>query len=360
VALFGHNLERVLIPLTEKDIWSLNCLFFIWWSYFDEDNGKESAVSLMLTLPRVISPALDYEIAKAIKVLSIERLFSDISVLYLGIDEEKDIYLRQECFEQQFEQLPPLGMKSGPNEQFFRSIRYSTACNTTLLHETDMTPVSPDWMSSVKELVEKSEKFWVLGSSYKGSNRLGPDISRHVNGNAFYATGHQDFMDFVSSTWLPELESMCKILPDTAYDIWLSRYYHQQSANGFSNLSVHEYQRLGLIQDLHRTTASIHSCCIEVDKVSINRLRELEKTGVSLIHSKGAVLASLCLGLEYMLARKGLSESSAPLLSLLASLRLSPIDNDAKVKINAILKHCLFGRLAKAKECLVSLQDYEF
>lgn len=77
----------------------------------------------------------------------------------------------------------------------------------------------------------------MLGSSYKGNVMLGPDIIGHINGAAVYSSGNSSFQEFCDNYWEPGVEEMCKDLPDTAYDIWLSRMQHKNSAepNAWAN-----------------------------------------------------------------------------------------------------------------------------
>src|SRR5690348_8356323 len=130
---------------------------------------------------------------------------------------EENIYIRSGQDRPAY--IPRMGLKSGPNTQFFKSIR--DCCNgenTVLMNEVDCFPVSKYWLSRIANLVQGAEPFWVLGSPYRGYGRLGSDIVAHVNGNALYGVGTTGFNDVLMKYWYEGLVDAISINPEMAYD----------------------------------------------------------------------------------------------------------------------------------------------
>lgn len=308
-----HRLDAILIPATAGEAKALSLLFFIWRCYAERNAGESSRLAVIITIASKHNNELHATITKLIKVYEVDKIFANVEIVFLGIPEDQDIYIRhdQDCHLE----IPPYGLKSGPNIQFFESARLCSEANTVLLNESDMYPISPTWVRDITTITSQSEPFWVLGSVYRGSQKLGPDIASHINGNAFYATGHEDFARYLNDIWAPGVKNMCKTLPDTAYDIWFSRHYHASLNTRFDKISANEYSLLTEASLKQRTTMAIANLSIMTDKISVEKLVNLERSGCSLVHAKQALGPALAKSI------KAVSQSRRNSISLAAFTR---------------------------------------
>lgn len=219
----GNDLTAVLVPLTGREVDQLDFLFFLWglFAINSEVAGSESPadVQLIVSLDGEHSQKLQADINQSFEHYGLHRIFSGVSVYFCEMTPEENIYVRMG--QEPPAHVPPLGLKSGPNTQFFRSLsRFCEGQKTVLLNEVDCFPVRSDWLQRLKLLVSGSEAFWVMGSPYRGSGKLGPKILAHVNGNALYGVGMPGFADFLLE-WETTLREELKQSPDLAYDEYL-------------------------------------------------------------------------------------------------------------------------------------------
>lgn len=219
----GNSLTAVMIPLTERETGQLDVLFFLWGLYAIADGalGKaaQADVGLIISLDGQRSQKLEDDIAQAFGHYGLHRIFRGLGVHFCEMTPEENIYVRMG--QEPPDHIPPLGLKSGPNTQFFRSLsKFCGGQKTVLLNEADCFPERGDWLERMKLLVSGSESFWVMGSPYRGSTRLGPKILAHVNGNALYGVGMPGFAEFLQG-WEASLREELKQKPDLAYDEYL-------------------------------------------------------------------------------------------------------------------------------------------
>ena len=152
----------------------------------------------------------------------------------------------------------PYGSKSGPNLQFFMSIKY--LCNkiqaankgAVVLLETDAIPVKNYWIMMLDSVIAKLPEFWLAGSRYKGKSILSPAIQGHINGNAIYGIGASGFLEFLE-TWERVLLHCVKKRHWIAYDVALDWFSYYSSC---LNLTIVQddldilRQYLGRVQDV--------------------------------------------------------------------------------------------------------------
>ena len=126
----------------------------------------------------------------------------------------------------------PYGTKSGPNQQFFRTMRALRQLGVAapcLLLEVDAFPTRPQWLFELDAVIGSAD-FLIAGSAYAGQSRLAPQISRHFNGNSVYGLGHRQFDDFLSA-WERLLLHCLKFMPALAYDIVLEWFRNRSAAD---------------------------------------------------------------------------------------------------------------------------------
>jgi len=189
-------------------------------------NSGSCSCKLIITLDCAYNAEIEARIRFYFEQLDLVAIFNSVQVLFCNIPDEENIYVRHGLPPPAH--IPKLGLKSGPNTQFFKSIlEFCGGENTVLLNEVDCFPVGPDWLLRIAGLVGGSEPFWVLGSPYRGYGKLGPDIVAHVNGNALYGVGMNGFRDDLITYWYDGLLCAISTTPDIAYDIFLTHSYHE-------------------------------------------------------------------------------------------------------------------------------------
>lgn len=287
-----QHLECIAIPMTSMEVNALPILFFIWrlyglMNYEDAEAARKPC--LVITLPNGKN-SIHEKIYRLFSIYELGSLFSDVRVIDLQISPEEDIYIRDA---RDYDRtIPRLGLKSGPNKQFFQTMRICSEFSCTLLNEVDMLPLTTDWLDKLANVIPPNNDFMVLGSRYSGEAKLGPDIARHINGNAIYNTGNPAFQEFLDTVWEPGVEEMCKDQPDTAYDIWFSRHYYQCMNSAFRSLSPYAYTRLHEYDQKFIATHVIANV-LPTDQSWYNHLGYHISNGVTLLHGKTAAALSL-------------------------------------------------------------------
>lgn len=151
------------------------------------------------------------------------------------IEPTQSFYERDKSIERFDTNRHPYGKKSGPNIQFFRSLRKiatkQPSLSGLLLLETDAHPILNNWIFELNQRIQWfGDKVYVAGSRPVIANTIGP-IQNHINGNAIYNLGNSDFFNFLQF-WEEILIESIKLNPDLAYDVALEWSYH---TSRFSN-----------------------------------------------------------------------------------------------------------------------------
>ena len=209
----------ILIPMTPRELGELDLLFAIWHVYRGFNVEFCRHLDVHITLSAGHTASIENKITRSWEVFSMDQLFNDLKIHFLEISAEEDIYIRHGQAISTDYHIPRLGLKSGPNTQFFRSLELVANYSHAFLHETDLIPFSKHWSRQLHKEIQGSKSAWVIGAQYSGDAVLQADILGHINGSAIYASGSLEFQDFCSTHWEPALESACKIDPDIAYDI---------------------------------------------------------------------------------------------------------------------------------------------
>lgn len=274
----------IAIPTTPREEGELALLAACWRLL---SNGAPIANHLLITYSSERNPYLESRVLNLLRTLEIDLLFKSIEIAFLGIPPHEDIYVRHD--QSHLGPLPRLGLKSGPNLQFFQTINAARSSPVCFLNETDVYPITENWHDQLNDCVDQD--FWVLGSKYCGEGKLGDDIADHINGAAIYNTGDENFIRFCSEIWEPELENMCKSMPDTAYDIWLSRFRHHILETSLSaNYQNGVITRAFDFHAKHKEVAVIANLTLPHDYRSTDILRT---QGCALVHGKHFKLDAL-------------------------------------------------------------------
>jgi hypothetical protein len=227
-------ISTILVPTTTKELAELSRLFFAWHACQRIKASCENQLKLKTRQPRLLitfpSPQ-DEKIARYVKdlfaIYALDEVFSGVDISFLAINPADDIYIKSIPFGsripllKRIKPLPQFGLKSGPNLQFFESIKLCDTSGLTLLNETDMLPIAPNWIEICNEAIPSGVDFLVAGATYLGNQDLPARIALHLNGNALYNTSSKYFMEEYLPLWRQSLASMCKFKLNAAYDIWL-------------------------------------------------------------------------------------------------------------------------------------------
>lgn len=289
-----HKLECIAIPLTAKQLVELRCLLEAWDLCF-RVGGDRCAAEIVLLI--TVSGEYDAKVKRAIEDAlgsnnHIGR-FKLIRVEFLGIPKAMDIYLKSGDV-WSGKSLPKYGRKHGPNEQFFLTMKLCESYNTTLLNETDMYPIKSDWLKLSIERIGNENHFLILGGLYRGAMRLPPMYERHLNGNAFYATGHPGFKSGLVPAWERGLAALCTSMDSAAYDIWLAYTYHQLLFHFDSTTSDVEYLReISRYYYLSVDGFVIWNACLPGDRLSEGLIAALVDSGYLFVHGRGLVQTAI-------------------------------------------------------------------
>jgi hypothetical protein len=138
-----------------------------------------------------------YDEVKLLEYISKVTIFKSSFIHNLNIPSELDIYVRDKWY---YEQIPPLGLTSGPNIMFLEAIKYCfDKFDTVLVLETDCYLKQNCFEVSVSYIRTLSD-FLISGSRYIGYQKfdnLFSPINLHLNGVGFYNTGSQEFKKLV-------------------------------------------------------------------------------------------------------------------------------------------------------------------
>jgi len=158
---------------------------------FNNDQGKKFVSNIR-------SEFIKYEMG---------RFFCNLDFFFLNLSGESDLYQRNYSFA-----AGSQGYKAGPNNQFFETMRLSATVGMYIfLMEVDCIPIRPNWLGRLITITENSERFFVMGSAYRGRGTLGASYARHINGNAVYAVGDPDFQRFIEFFWEPRLREVVEM-----------------------------------------------------------------------------------------------------------------------------------------------------
>lgn len=165
--------------------------------------------------------------------------FSSLEFEYCELSEAEDRY------EQDYTKpAGPNGYKPGPNNQFFRAMELLRPYGRyVFMMENDCLPIRPNWLGELQRILEGGESLWVLGSLYRGVGPLDERWRVHLNGNAVYAVGDEEFQQFLREVWRPALSRLLPDVPTLAYDCVLPLHFTNGAAAP-ANESWELYQRV--------------------------------------------------------------------------------------------------------------------
>jgi hypothetical protein len=146
---------------------------------------------------------------------NVQAAFSELIVHFCDLPPEKDLYIRKPKG-----RAPKFGNKSGPNWQFYETMRMMRdKAQFVLLMEVDCQPLHPGWLRPLAQTCLRNSEAWVIGAHYSGASPLPWHVARHINGNALYQVGSDGFWAFIDDTLWPWMHDYIATYDsDLAYD----------------------------------------------------------------------------------------------------------------------------------------------
>lgn len=212
--LKDHNrtLSHVVIPLHEKQLGKLRLNLGIWWvnnppcSTSITEKEKETVLSHH-------RPALVFQVSFSVSESVAEPAHDDthsdnIEKTCLEMFEQPPVRV-QKCFASIRVVTLGLSRKDDKHVQGARLMfedllqgKVTGDCSYALYMEPDMLPIQSQWLVRITNQVEwPTPEFWMLGSIYRGSIEHVEGTTYlpnkyHINGNAIYNIGSENFRQF--------------------------------------------------------------------------------------------------------------------------------------------------------------------
>lgn len=220
----------VTIPCLKSDLPQLEKVFALWsLPRFLPKTHPDGDRPILL----VVFNDAEIEVIQQTKILftrykRLSACFSGIEVVSAGLQGDRDIYVRGSRTSR-----GAFGNKAGPNFLFQSAMHFSSRYGFyTFQMELDCLPLRAGWLDEISDLLE-NQTAWVIGSPYLGTRGLGKSIQFHINGNALYRSGSEEFLRFVDDVWMNRLLLQSQSLPNLAYDCWWSvEMSNSNSASG--------------------------------------------------------------------------------------------------------------------------------
>lgn len=267
-ALGASRLGAVFIPCNSREVSDIIDNFSLWAtaelspSVAPEMGGRPS---LVFVFNNVSAQVYQAKIKAAFIETGMSRFFYGPVFEYLQLEGKTDLYERDYT-----KTVGEEGFKSGPNNQFFRSMECMAKYgHYSFLMEVDCLPLRRGWLEDLQRVVDGAEDFWLMGSAYRGSEMLSKTNTRHINGNGIYATGDPEFQAFIADFWEPQTWRMIRDVDKRlAYDCILETLFSKDALRDPERLALwksvaHRFQYTEWIQnisaasDLKATDASL-------------------------------------------------------------------------------------------------------
>jgi glycosyltransferase involved in cell wall biosynthesis len=216
------NLSAIFVPFVNADLDRMLGSLTRWGcqEFAPYRSVSSPTVELHLAYNGSQDAALEETIAVTYCRAGLSRYFSGLYFHYSNLEGLRDLYTRK------FEgPVGPEGYMAGPNNQFFDIIeRFSMGMSHIAVMEADAIPIRANWLRAIEDIVSGSERFWICGSHYRGIAQI--QSFSHINGNAIYNVGDQEFRQFFRDSFLRHFYQRVKSVPSLCYDIVLHDMFH--------------------------------------------------------------------------------------------------------------------------------------
>lgn len=223
------KINRVLIPTIRPELLQLRS-----WIFYCPPPGVRD-VRLQLAIDTEWSESERESITKLFRTSALHDSGWVLDFLSCGMTPEESFYIKDGKQPIDIGRFP-YGHKSGPNMQFFRSLRKviegEPGARAALLMEVDAFPVVENWLARLEARIEllSGVRPLVAGANYAGASPLAEQIRSHLNGNSIYFVGDPDFRQFLDD-WEKLLLDSLRVVPFVAYDVVIPWYVNYREVN---------------------------------------------------------------------------------------------------------------------------------
>lgn len=231
-ALRSPALQAVAVPLTHAEHKLLVRNILLWdlpaFHPLRLDSPLIGKISLHIFFDGSHDAAIVEEIERTWNATRrLKNMFSTLEITFLSIPTDLNHYIRDP-------RRIDVPRKMGPNLHFLAMMRCCKRYRYTQLMETDCVPAKSDWLTDLNAFCTRSEPFWIAGAFLGSLGAVSSSFALHINGNAIYATGDDQFAKFIDSVFIPALVYLTfdKSVLSLAYDCLLAQlltYWISQS-----------------------------------------------------------------------------------------------------------------------------------
>ena len=219
------RVNAIVIPLIRSELCDLKT-----WLRYCPKSGKSSK-KVYLSIDQTWHEADKKDILDTYSRCSLHEEGWTLEFVECQMTAEESFYLKRSKVSIDIVKHP-YGQKSGPNMQFFRTIRVlkqsRVEINAVLLMEVDAFPVASGWLTVLNDsLKDIPSNLLISGPRYAGRSFLKDEIKDHFNGNSVYFIGCGDFYRFLDC-WEELLLQSMKIEPFMAYDVVIPWYMNHR------------------------------------------------------------------------------------------------------------------------------------
>jgi hypothetical protein len=220
--------DAIIMPL----IYSELCHLKTWLRYCPPSG--ESAKTIYIAIDLTWTEEARKDVARTYERCALREEGWILQFIDCGMTAEESFYHKDPTVSIDLEKYP-YGQKSGPNIQFFRSMRKlkkdQKNLDSVLLMEVDAFPLEAGWLTSLNQVLSDApEDTLIAGPRYSGVSKMHENISEHLNGNSVYRIGHADFYHFLDC-WDSLLVKTMTIAPWMAYDAVIPWYKNWRLMN---------------------------------------------------------------------------------------------------------------------------------
>lgn len=260
--LIDRKLGAIIVPTTIGEIDKIENNLTLWDSALFSPSLRFWEEEIKPDLIFVFSSKKNLNVSDKMKDIflrkkSLRKFFKKINVLFLEMDASLDYYEKNYA-----KKISGNGYKSGPNEQFFKTMNiFSGYSGFVFYMESDCLPIRAGWLDRVYDIAASDEYSWVVGSYYRGCEKIDNRFARHLNGNALYKVGDHEFINFVNKFWKFNLDNIIKKRDKRlAYDCLISYIFSDIEPSAESGVGKelweifqivgHRFRSIDLIQNI--------------------------------------------------------------------------------------------------------------
>lgn len=244
----------IVVPLIRSEFYLLRS----WLRYCPSPEVKNG--TLYLSLDMCWS---EEEISDFTRIFECSSFFNiewEVIFLSCDLDSDESFYLKK--IEKDFDvEKFPYGQKSGPNIQFFKTMKLvqremKSSIRPVFLLEVDAYPLKDGWLNTIlSKFSSEIDNSLIVGANYLGQSNMAEAIKSHANGNAIYNLSHKEFPDFLDA-WELALKAVIKIDPQVAYDVallWLLNRRRDEAEMPIETVQFLQYcvdERISFINEI--------------------------------------------------------------------------------------------------------------